>query len=356
MKNLKVVVGGLALVAALGANAQERDNKGVNQLSVREIPDSDIMMKRSLWRRIDLQEKQNQPMRAKENEITKYIMDAVKAGLLDAYAYDANGKLDKKYTLDEFNKKLEIPQQASKLTEDEIKAGFSDAPATGAGDGWGDKKDTKKPAEDGWGAPKKDVKKATEPVDDGWGAPKKKTPKKGGKTNLAKVETPKIDSTEIKKKMAEEKQKADAAIAAAAADNQYFPEQLTLLEVKEDWIVDRKRSRQYYDIQTITIFIPSDVNPTGLETPLATFKYKDLDKLFRSDPKKFIWFNEYNTAQHKNLADAFDLRLFYGRITKYSNPMNEDLIKMYGGEKEALWKSIQIENELMELEHGLWEY
>jgi hypothetical protein len=36
--------------------------------------------------------------------------------------------------------------------------------------------------------------------------------------------------------------------------------------------------------------------------------------------------------------------------------MDRDLISIYGSEKAALWKSIQIENELMELEHGLWEY
>jgi gliding motility associated protien GldN len=358
MKQLKNILGVAVLsIFCADLQAQERDNKGVNQLSVREINEADIMMKRTLWRRLDLKEKQNQPMFSKENEITKYILDAMKAGLLDAYTDD---RLGKKMTLDDFNKKLKIPNTGATLTEEEIKAGFAEPAAGAGGDGWGDKKDAKKttkPADDGWGTAKKDDKKATEPVDDGWGAPKKKTTK-GKKGAIAKVE-PKIDSTEIKRKMAEEKAAADAAVAAAAAassDNDYFPEQLSILEIKEDWIVDRKRSRLYYDIQTITIWIPSDVTPTGIEVPLATFKFKDLDKLFRSDPKKFIWFNEYNTAQHKNLSDAFDLRLFYGRIIKYSNPLNEDLIKMYGGEKEALWKSIQTENELMELEHGLWEY
>lgn len=353
--------GSLALVAvSITTMAQEKDTKGVNPLSVREINDGDIMMKRTLWRRLDLKEKQNQPMFSKGNEVTKYIMDAVKAGLIDAYA-DAD--MTKKMTADEFVKKLQIPNQGQTLTKEEIEAGFGKEASTQSNDGWGDtktdtKKPTTKPADDGWGtaAPAKE----TQPVDDGWGTPVKKNAKNSknakGKKVVAKAPVPQVDSTEIKKKMAEEAAAKAAADAAALAENMYFADQISVLELKEDWIFDRKRSRLYYDIQTVTMFIPSDIHPTGLEMPVATFKYKDLDKLFRSDPKKFIWFNEYNTAQHKNLADAFDLRLFHGRITKSSNPMDRDLISIYGNEKDALWKSVQLENELMELEHGLWEY
>lgn len=360
MKKISSLVGCVALAAvSLGVYAQEKDTKGVNPLSVREINDADVMMKRTLWRRLDLKEKANQPMFSKGNEITKYIMDAVKAGLLDAYA---ETDLTKKMTLDDFNKKLQIPNQGQTLTKEEIEAGFGNENQSQDA-GWGDtKKDDKKTSttpktDDGWGSPA--PKKETQPVDDGWGtpAPKKKTTTKGKKGQVvAKVTEPKVDSTAIKKKMAEEAAAAAAAAAAKMLENQYFPDQLSVIELKEDWIFDRKRSRQYSDIQTLTIYIPADQHPTGLETPIATFKYKDLDKLFRSDPKKFIWFNEYNTAQHKNLADAFDLRLFSGRITKSSNPMDRDLISIYGSEKDALWKSVQLENELMELEHGLWEY
>lgn len=356
MKRFNGLVGGMALVAAgLCVQAQEKDNKGINPLSVREIGDSDVMMKQTLWRRVDLKEKQNQPLFSKNNEITRYIIDAVKAGLLDAYELD---NLDKKLTLDKFSQKLQIPAAAKEvLTEAEIKAGFKEATQ----DDWakGDtKKDAAKPAVDDWGNPVKTAQKSTAPVDD-WGTPAKKTAKtKKGKNGKAIATAPKtaIDSTEIKKKMAEEAMAASAAAAAKLAENEFFADQLSVLEVKEDWLFDKKRSRLYYDIQTVTIFVPSDMRPDGLEMAVATFKYKDLDKLFRSDPKKFIWFNEYNTAQHKNLADAFDLRLFYGRITKSSNPMDKDLITIYGGDKAALWKSTQLENELMEKEHGLWEY
>ncbi|TAH16155.1 MAG: gliding motility protein GldN [Runella slithyformis] len=359
MKRLGRLTVGLALtVTALGVQAQEKDTKGVNPLSVREISDADVMLKHTLWRRIDLKEKQNQPLFSKGNEMTRYIIDAVKAGLLDAYEQD---NLDKKLTLDKFSQKLQIPATKATVTQEEINAGFTDAPAQ---DDWskGDKKkeDAAKPAVDDWGNPiaKKTDQKSTAPVDEWGNATKKTTKGKKGKNGkqVAAAPKPAVDSTEIKKKMAEEAMAAAAAAAAKMSENEFFPDQLSVLEVKEDWIFDRKRSRQYYDIQTITVFVPADMRPDGVEMPVATFKYKDLDKLFRSDPKKFIWFNEYNTAQHKNLADAFDLRLPYGRIIKSSNPKDLDLITIYGAEKEALWKSIQMENELMELEHGLWEY
>jgi gliding motility associated protien GldN len=356
MRRLSSLLGSVALVAlSVSVKAQEKDTKGVNPLSVREISDADVMMKRTLWRRLDLREKQNQPMFSVGNEITKYIMDAVKAGLLDAYV---DPDMTKKMTMSDFGKSLQMPNQGDKTTEEELKAGFGNDNAAQGGDAWGDTKkdDKKKPADDPWGAPA--PKKETQPVDDPWGAPvtKKKTTKGKKGQVVAKVEPPKVDSTAIKKKMAEEAAAAAAAAALKMEENQWFPKDVAILEMKEDWIFDRKRSRLIYDIQTITIVLPSELNPGGIEKPIATFKYKDLDKLFRSDPKKFIWFNEYNTAQHKNLADAFDLRLFNGRIIKTSNPMDRDLITIYGGEKEALWKSIQLENELMELEHGLWEY
>jgi len=351
MKKLIGFLGSVALMAlGVSGNAQEKDTKGINPLSVREISDADIMMKRTLWRRLDLREKQNQPMFSVGNEITKYIMDAVKAGLLDAYV-DAD--MTKKMATADFGKALQMPNQGQTMTEEELKAGFGTDPAK-AGDTWGDtKKPAAKTADDPWGAA---PKKETQPVVDDWGTPVKKktttTKNKKGQA-IAKVPpAPKIDSTEIKKKMAEDA----AAVAQQMEDNQWFAKDVAILEMKEDWIFDRKRSRLMYDIQTITMILPSELNPGGIEKPVATFKYKDLDKLFRSDPKKFIWFNEYNTAQHKNLADAFDLRLFNGRIIKTSNPMDRDLITIYGGEKAALWKSIQLENELMELEHGLWEY
>jgi gliding motility associated protien GldN len=333
------------LAVAGGAIAQEKASTGKNSLSVRAVDENDIMMKKTLWRRIDLKEKQNQSMFSKNNEITKYLIEAVKSGLIDAYANDS---VTTKLAPEKFHERLLVPNAGGGLSAEEIAAGFGNETAgSTTGDGWGDAKKpaAKKAADDGWGAP---ATKKAQPADDGWGAPapKKKTVaknakgKKGAKTAPVIEEAPKVDTV---------------AKAPAFQGDEYFAKEFNILEIKEDWIFDRKRSRLYYDIQTVTIYLPSDKNTAGVETPLATFKYKDLDQLFRSDPKKFIWYNPQNQAQHKNLADAFDLRLFYGRITKVANPGDTDLVGMYG-DREGLLKSYQTEYELMETEHSLWEY
>ncbi|WP_373511150.1 gliding motility protein GldN [Persicitalea sp.] len=351
--NGKVVA--LSIVSmALGATAvqaQERDETKMNQLSARPIDDQDILMKKTLWRRVDLNEKQNLPMFSKNNEITRYLLEAAKAGLLDAYVNDS---CVTKLTPEELHKKLLIPNQVAGLSAEEIAAGFGQ-PAANDG-GWGDapkKEEVKKEAvaDDGWGTPVKDTKKTAVVEDDGWGTPvKKSTPKKGAKKGAAPTEAPK-DTVVVPI------DPFDQQLAVITTEEEFFPDQLSLLEVKEDWIFDKKRSRPYFDIQSVTIMLPADQNTsTGLEIPIASFKYKDLDRLFRSDPKKYIWYNTVNSAQHKNLADAFDLRLFYGRITKYSNPMDRSFIDIYKGEKQGLIKSLQYEQELLELESSMWEY
>lgn len=333
--------------------AQERDNSKANSMSVRPIDESDIMMKKTLWRRVDLKETQNRSMFAKGSEITKYLIDAVKAGLLDAYDGDS---CVRKITPEKFHEKLLVPNQEGGLSKEEIEAGFGKQTTT-TGDGWGDPKKpdatktaAKKPVDDGWGTPAPKTTAKPAPADDGWGAPapKKSTAKNAKGKKGAKTTQP-IAPPVVKDTV------AVAQTPAGFSGDEYFAKELGILEIKEDWIFDKKRSRLYYDIQTVTMLLPADKNAAGFELPVATFKYKDLDKLFRSDPKKFVWYNTQNQAQHKNLADAFDLRLFYGRITKVANPEDKDLIGLHG-DKEGLLKSYQTEYDLMELEHGLWEY
>lgn len=141
------------------------------------------------------------------------------------------------------------------------------------------------------------------------------------------------------------------------AVNYFFPNEITLLNIVEDVYFDRIRSRQYYDIQAVEMVIPANKIPTGLERKVATFRYKDLEKLFRSMPGEAIWFNPQNGAQHRNLADAFLLRLFSARIIKVENPDNQQIVDIYGGDpKRGLYASQEMEHRLMEYEHNLWEY
>jgi gliding motility associated protien GldN len=325
------------------AFAQEKVDSTENTFSVRPIAEGDVMMKTTLWRRVDLKEKQNTAMFSKNNEISRYLLDAAKAGLIDAYANDS---CISKLTPEVLHKKLLMPNQTAGLSAEEIAAGFGQPVNNGVS-----ADPAKKPADDGWDTPKKDPKKKEVAVeDDGWGPPKpKKSNKKGAKAEVAKKEEPPV----VEPAPVDNFQQA----ATMVLEEEFFPSDINLLEIKEDWTFDKKRSRLYNDIQTLTLLIPSDKNTaTGLEVPIASFRYKDVERLFRSDPKKYIWYNSHNIAQNKNLADAFDLRLFWGRITKYSNANDKAFLDMYNGDKEALDKSLNYEQQLMEIESGFWEY
>jgi hypothetical protein len=289
MKKIQGLAFGISLIISQLAVAQEKSNNYLNPLSLRPIHEENVMYKTTLWRRIDLREKQNQPLFAKGAEITKHLIDAVKAGLIVAYSNDS---LTQQLTLDQFNERLMMKVEGGGLSQEEKAAGFS----TGGDDGWGGDNGGAKPAADG-----------------------------------------------------------TTATASASDGVEIFANQLTSLELKEDWVFDKQRSRQYFDILTMTLIVPADQTELGFDRPIATFKYKELERYFRSNPK-CIWYNTANVAQHKNLADAFELRLFHGKIIKKSNALDKFLDDIYKSPREGMLKSEQLEHELMEFEHNLWEY
>jgi hypothetical protein len=292
MKKLQGLAFGISLIISQFAVGQEKSNNYLNPLSLRPIHEENVMYKTTLWRRIDLKEKQNQPLFSKGSEITRHLIDAVKAGLIEAYDNDS---LTTKLTLDQFMERLMLKGEGGGLSEEEKAAGFS----AGGDDGWGGDSGGAKPAAGAATA-------STSTVDPGAGV-------------------------------------------------EVFPTQLTTLELKEDWIFDKQRSRQYFDILTMKLIIPADQTTLGFDRPICTFKYKELERYFRSNPK-CIWYNAANVAQHKNLADAFELRLFHGKIIKKSNALDNFLDDIYKSPREGLLKSEQLEHELMEFEHNLWEY
>lgn len=273
--------------------AQETD-LGYNPNSIRPIHENDIMYKKRVWRRMDLKEKQNKGFFATNNQITKIMIDAVNAGTLTPYVNDT---LITRMTKEEFLENLKLPDEGGGLTEEEKALGFTED------DG-------------GWG-------------DDSWGG-------------------------EEEGEAAGEGEEAAAAVDEGAY---FFPNQITILEIMEDIIFDRKRSRLYYDVQAVTMIIPASEFPSGLQKSVAVFKYKDLAELFQSMPDEAIWFNRENSREHKNLADAFDLRLFSARIIKVENPDNNFITDVYDETpKQGVMASQWLEDEIIGYEHDLWEF
>jgi hypothetical protein len=268
--------------------AQERDEFGYNPNSLRPIHNDDQLFKKTLWYLIDLKEKQNKPFFAKNMQITKVIIDAVKAGILRPYNTDS---LQTRMSFDQFTQNLTIPGGEAGLSEEEKAMGFGES-------------------DDGWG-------------DDPFGGGGKEG--EGGKD------------------------------ATAAASNEYFPQDFTLLQLREDLIFDKKRSRMYHDIQAITIILPADKNPTGVEKPLASFSYKELvENVFRDNPNA-IWYNNQNPKEHRNLEEAFELRLFAAHLVKYANSDDNFIEDIYGSGKSYIVTSVQYEHGLVEYESDFWE-
>ncbi|GGF16734.1 type IX secretion system ring protein PorN/GldN [Hymenobacter cavernae] len=296
------------LMLSVAASAQEQATTASSNGSNRPIPNSDIMFSKTIWRAVDLREKQNKPMFSEGKEISRVIIEAVKRGELQVYRNDS---LTTTYTPAEMTSNMSYAEASAGLSDEEKAAGFSEQDAGG-----------------GWGAAS----------DDGWGSSSKKkttASKTKGKTKAVVAKTP-----------------------PPPPSYEYRYKDLYQMELKEDMIFDKKRSRMYHDIKTITLLVPATLgaNTSGIEKPIGTFKYSDLVRVFRNNPDKAIWFNSQNDAQHKNLADAFELWLFNSYIVKVSNPNDSRLDEIYGGQQQGVLASQQAASDLIEYEYNLWSF
>jgi gliding motility associated protien GldN len=320
-----------ALTVSLAAHAQEQAAATATTGAVRPIPVSDQMFRKTIWRAIDLREKQNRPMFSDGKEISKVIIDAVKRGELQAYKNDS---------------------VTSTLNAKEVSANMSypiEAPiSVDGGDDWG-----------GTAAPKATTK--AKPADDGWGSPAPAAKKPATTKRVAVLDAngrPVKKNGKIVYKTVPISSVASTPPPAPKTTDEYRAKDIYQMELSEEMIFDKKRSRMYHQIKTISLKLPSTLkdNVSGLEKNIATFKYADLVKVFRNNPQTAIWFNAQNDAQHKNLADAFELWLFNSYITKVSNPAGDDLASQYGGEREGLLAAQQTAADLVEYEYNLWSF
>jgi gliding motility associated protien GldN len=274
-------------------NGQEDNGGGYNKYSVRPIHESDIMYQKTIIRAMDLREKQNQPMFSQNKWITKLIIEAVKRGDITPWATDSLEE-GGKLTIDEFSKAMSIGGAIP--TEMEVMDAVQNKINDGSLDVTGDTTGT------------------------------------------------------FAKTLGE--------LVAASGAGEFMPRDLYQMEIKENVIFDKQRSRMYYDIHSITMKVPADHpdNKKGIEMVIASFSYKDLiEKVFKDNPNA-IWYNPQNDAQHKTLADAFELRLFSSYIIKVSNPSDAMLQDIYGDPERGIMASQWAAFILLEYEHNLWEF
>ena len=210
-----------------------------------KVVESQVLFKKTIWRRMDLKERQNKPFFSTNGEITDVIIEAARKGLIFPYENDS---CLTRLSMQDFEERIQIE-------EDE-----NDDPSGG---------------------------------DD------------GGDDDIF------------------DQQGGDDENGASADGPQWIPPiEFDVLELKEKLFFDRLRSRMYFDIEAITLYLPatSPYNYGGFNKQIASFKFSELEKLFREVmPERSIWYNNQNQAQHRNFADAFTLRLFSAPIVKISN-------------------------------------
>jgi len=291
--------------ATVGAIAQEVQDIEVqyNPNSLDPIPLYEQHYKVRVWRNVDLREKQNKGFFARNGEISKLIVEAVKSGeLTDVYTSDS---LTTKMSKEDFLQSLVAEQAAEYPAWDPASDYYTEDIVTYNG-------------------------KNFRAVADSRGV------------------TPSAEATD------------SWAATTQGSGLEYLVSDISTMKLMEDMIFDRRRSRLYYDIQAIQLIVPGAKTTTTLDQSIGWFKYKDLEKLFRNNVPKAVWFNWQNTAQNKNFADAFLLRLLHGSIYKIQNPDDETIDDTYRANGrpyyEGVWAREWEEMKLMEKEHNLWEF
>ncbi len=292
---IKEIIVGLALVSVSTVCVAQEEEAQINPNSLLTIPKYEQLYKIKVWRVMDLREKQNKGFFARGNEMPDLILKAIKSGeIADVYWTDS---LDRKMSKEDFNNAI-----------------------------------TTKQAE---------TPPAWEPAKDFY---------KGDRVSFNGVNYEATDDSKGKNPSTSKDQwQGPVGKAETLRGSDIY-----ILKIVEDVIFDKRRSRQYYDMLGIGLYAFDEAQ--GLLKPRGWIKYKDVEKVFRNHVKEAIWFNRYNTAENRNYADAFLLRLFHVIIEKVENPDDDTIFNLYKSHTEGVYATDWEEMKMMEREHNLWEY
>ena len=124
----------------------------------------------------------------------------------------------------------------------------------------------------------------------------------------------------------------------------YLPRDISILELVEHQLTDKARSQTYTAIESVSLILPAELHPTGVEKVIATFSYRELHELVLND---YAWVNPGNDAEPLTMGQALELRLFNGNIVKYSNTADLRLVDLHGSEYPALQQARKMEERII---------
>jgi gliding motility associated protien GldN len=312
--NRSLLILSLVLGLVVSAMAQEGVTYA-NKNSVNAIPFYEQLYKQRTWTRVDLAQKQNKGFFSKNREFSKILIDAVMNDEIQT-VYDAEpglGELEKPMTKEEFQKRL-------------LKSDF-----------------------DPEAVELQPLYEVDFPYNTG------ETVESEGKNYISLIDN-NLGNDPATNPNAWE-------IWAGEQPEPFMPSEITMIEIMEDVIFDKRRARQYNDIQSIKLIVTGEFSVDATNYYVATFAYRDLEKFFREHPEKCLWYNQYNSAENRNLADAFLLRLFHGELYKVDNPEDLTIADIYGinengqpSVKAGLIGAEYLRMKMLEREHNLWSY
>ena len=200
--------------ASSGQNAESDEfyrveiEEQYNPNSINPIPKYEHHYKLRVWRTVDLREKQNKGFFSNNGEITRLIVDAVRSGeITDVYASDS---LTTKISKEEFIGRLQAQGGMTYDQWDPTRDWYTDEITSYNGRNYRALRDSRG-----------DNPETT--IDDAW------------------------------------------AMTSEGRAIDYLPRQMYQLRMMEDGIVDKRRSRLYYDVQAIQIIVPGAETTTQVD-------------------------------------------------------------------------------------------
>lgn len=291
-----------------------------NPQSIEKIPYYEQLFRFRVNRVIDLQERQNKGFDSRKSSIKNLIMDLIDEGKLKIYAENAGEPFN---TAD--SAALSLGQN------------FDESQTQGQWDGMR-----------GYQAGEQVIYL-----------------NKDGKKNVYRARAEVVTSAEANKNPLED---PNVWEDLGPLDIDFTPQKIAALELIEDVIFDKRRSRLYYDILALGVIMEDASSPDGLQSARFNISYKEFAKEVNrlahstdlAQRRRVQWQNMYNPSEWKTFTDAFKLRLFHGVIRKVENPDDFTVQQVFEANDRSFTESVfarwEQEMIMMEKEHNLWEY
>jgi len=133
-------------------------------------------------------------------------------------------------------------------------------------------------------------------------------------------------------------------------------DKVILFRVKEDWFFDKQRSVMDVRIIGIAPVVYAEdetgnIREGNFQKVLCWFYYPELRNLFANKEV----FNRQNDAERRTFEDIFQKRMFSSLIYKEANVYDRKIDEYKTGINQVL-ESDRVKQDILNLEHDMWEY